>query len=210
MWAAEQLSGIEPGHPDILAHCAAAAWYDKSYARIAHFVAASTGARYEAASGTVKRNILGPRSAIAALLACREPPPYWQGAAILGDDPLTLKTARLPWGYSAELAIPDRSALHRRPNGGQYWVRLDIEVIKGSIGVSMIAPNRELRQEQIFQKADGRKVALIPVPADLEPGILLMVRSGGKGSSLVRIRGAELMRDPDRNAGAVAPIDVNA
>ena len=30
MWAAEQLNVIEPGHPDILAHCAAAARYDKS------------------------------------------------------------------------------------------------------------------------------------------------------------------------------------
>jgi hypothetical protein len=35
-----------------------------------------------------------------------------------------------------------------------------------------------------------------------------MVRSGGHPSSLLRIYGAELLRDPDPNLEAVAPIEL--
>ena len=61
MWAAEQLRSIEPDHPHILAHCAAAAQHDKSYERIAQLIATIPDARYEAVDGLVKRNCLGPR-----------------------------------------------------------------------------------------------------------------------------------------------------
>ena len=69
---------------------------------------------------------------------------------------------------------------------------------------------RELLQERIFRKIDGRKVALIPIPARLENGAPVMVRSGEKASSVVRIHRAELLCDPDRDTGTVAPIDINA
>jgi hypothetical protein len=209
MWAAEQLSAIEPGHTDILAHCAAAAEYDEGCERIAHFVASISDARYEPATGTVKRNMLGPRSTSTAQFACGVPPPYWQGATVLEQDPLTLETANVPWGYSAELAVPERTGIGKL-NGGQYWIRLDLEVVEGSVGISLIASYRELLQERIFRKIDGRKVALIPIPARLENGARVMVRSGEKASSVVRIHRAELLCDPDRETGTVAPIDINA
>ena len=147
--------------------------------------------------------------AVAAALRVFSPPPHWQGATILEQDPLTLQTANVPWGYSAELAVPERTAIGKL-NGGQYWIRLDLEVLEGSVGISLIASYRELLQERIFRKIDGRKVALIPIPARLENGAPMMVRSGEKASSVVRIHRAELLCDPDRDTGTVAPIDINA
>lgn len=197
MWAAEQLSGIQPGHPDILAHCAAAARYDRSYPRIAGFLASIEYVRYDAGRGTVRRNLPGPRTTAIAEFECRTPPSYWAGATILGHDPLTLQTARAPWGFSIEMSVPDRKGLPDHSNGGQYWARVDLEVIEGCIGVGMITPNQELFGELIFEQAGAREAALIPLTPDVNPVTPVMVRSGGRPSSVARIYRAELLFDPD-------------
>ncbi len=106
MWAAEQLSGIEPDHPDILAHCAAAAGTTNRTTRIARFISAWNEGRYDAANGIVRRNVPGPRAAVFGRLECSAPPSHWTGAAILAPDPLTLRTAASPWGFSLEMACP--------------------------------------------------------------------------------------------------------
>jgi hypothetical protein len=196
MWAAEQLSGIEPGHPDILAHCAAAARYDKSYVRIARFLTTIDHGRYDAASGTVRRNLPGPRTAAIAQFECSAPPSYWAGAAILGHDPLTLQTASAPWGFSLEMTVPDRKSIGHF-NGGQYWARIDLEVVEGFVGISMFAPNQQVFGELVFEQATGRAAALIPLTPDVHPATPVMVRSGGRASSVARIYRAELLYDPD-------------
>ena len=140
MWAAEQLSGIEPGHAHILAHCAAAARYDPSYERIAQFVATIDHVRYHAASGTIMRHIPGAQAAIVARYGCEGPPPYWAGATILGHDPLTLRTASTPWGFSLLMSLPDGKSSSEALNGGQYWARIDLEVVEGAVGIGMFTP----------------------------------------------------------------------
>jgi Glycosyl transferase family 2 len=204
MWAAEQLNGIEPGHPDILAHCAEAARYDKSYVRIPRLLAAIGNARYDAASGIVMRNRLSPRTTAIASLECSTPSPHWAGAAILGHDPLTVQTSSAPWGYSLEMSVADRKSIGEHLNGGQYWVQIDLEVIEGGIGISTVTPNQELFGELIFRQSDGRAVALIPLATDVDLAAPVMIRSGGHPSSVLRVHRAELMYDPDRNSGAVA------
>ena len=82
----------------------------------------------------VKRNLLGPRTAPVAQFECGAPPPYWAGAAILAHDPLTVQTASSPWGFSLEMSVPDRKTIVKHSNGGQYWVRLDLEVVEGVSG----------------------------------------------------------------------------
>jgi hypothetical protein len=203
MWAAEQLSGIEPGHPDILAHCAAAAEYDKSYERIARFIAFVDQGRYDAASGIVRRNVPGPRAAVFGQLERSAPPSHWTGAAILARDPLTLRTAASPWGFSLEMAAP---ALDGSGARGQYWARLEFEVVDGSVGISMVTPDEKLHSERIFSDTGGRAVALIPLAAPSASRVGVMVRSGGHPSSTVRIFQAELLRDPESDA--VTPVDV--
>jgi glycosyltransferase len=206
MWAAEQLRGIEPGHPDILAHCAAAARYDKSDERIARFLATVDHVRYDAASGTVRRNLLSPRTAAIAEFECSAPPSYWVGAAILGRDPLTLQTASAPWGFSLEMSVLDKKSIGEHFNGGQYWARIDLEVIEGCVGISMFAPNQDVFGELVFEQAAGRAVALIPLTVD--PTTPVMVRSGGRASSVARIYRAELLYDPDSNSNVVSAIEL--
>ena len=194
MWAAEQISGIEPRHPDILAHCAAAASYDKSYSRIARFLATIDHGRYDAARGTVRRNLPGPRTVAIAEFECSAPPSYWAGAAILGHNPLTLQTASAPWGFSLEMSVLDKKSIGEHFNGGQYWARIDLEVIEGCIGISMLAPNQEVFGELVFEQRAGRAAALIPLT---NPATPVMVRSGGRASSVARIYRAELLYDSD-------------
>lgn len=208
MWAAEQLNSIEPGHPNILAHCAEAAHYDKSYERIARFVDSVGHARYDPATGIVRRNVLGPRAAAVAEFDWSNPPRYWHGATILTESPLTVKTARAPWGYSLQLSRSNENSAPAHLNDGQYWVRLDLEVVEGSVGVSMYTPNQELAGEQIFRKTDGRAVALIPLTTDRDLTRSILVRSGGQPSSVMRLHRAELLYDPDGDSGAVAAIDL--
>ncbi len=202
MWAAEQLNSIEPGHPDILAHCAEAARYDKSYGRIAQLIAAVGGARYDAATGIVLRNQLGPRTAAIAQLQNQPPPPYWTGSAILTREPLTLETSRAPWGYSMQLTPANVAAA---AGAGQYWARVDLQVLKGYVGISVFSPEQGPIGEQLFQPSDGRTQVLLPLAADLGPEKSLMLRSGGQPSSVVRIYHAELLCDPDLNSGKVEP-----
>ena len=184
MWAAEQLNSIEPGHPDILAHCAEAAQYDKSYGRIGRLVAVLGNTRYDAKSGIVHRG-LSPRAAAIAQFEPGIPSPDWAGAAIVGDAPLTVQTSAAPWGYSLELSVPDAQRIGASLNGGQYWIGLDLEVTKGCVGVSLFSQHG-LVGEQFFRPSDGRALALIPLAADFDPAISVMICSGGRPLSIVR------------------------
>ena len=143
----------------------------------------------------------------AARLEPAAPSPDWEGAAVAGSSPLTLQTASAPWGYSLQFRVPRRSA-SKNPGGGQYWARFDLEVVRGTIGISIYAPSEQLIGEQFFRQNAGRITALIPIPPELAPDVPLMVRSGGEASSAARIYSADLLRDPDRSTGTVAPIDV--
>jgi glycosyltransferase involved in cell wall biosynthesis len=208
MWAAEQLSGIEPGHSDILAHCAAAALYDPLYERIGRFIATTSKARYDAATGAVTRTVHdqpGSQAVVVAALDYTPPPSHWSGAAVTAGEPLTVRTADTPWGFSAKVAVADQNAV-RRANGEQYWVRIDLEVAEGRVGVSLFASEQKLIGELIFRKGDGRSLALIPLPTDMDPAMPVMLRSGGHASSVLHIYRAELLCDQDRGFARVEPI----
>jgi hypothetical protein len=206
MWAAEQLSDIEPGHSDILAHCAAAAAYDRSYTRIARFLSGFDEVWYDAATGAVKLNLPGPQTTTVAQFECRVPPPYWAGAIIIEDKPLTVRTADAPWGFSLELSVPNPENIPEFSGGGQYWARFDLEVVKGSVGISLITPDQELHSERIFAPTIGRTVAFIPLPSDVKPATPVMIRSGGHPFSVLRVYHAELLYAAD--AKGVAAIDL--
>jgi glycosyltransferase involved in cell wall biosynthesis len=249
MWAAEQLNSLEhDDYSDILAHCAEAARYDKSYERIARFVAATGIARYDAAAGIVTRAVPdrpGPRTVAMASLQYRAPSRYWPGAAIISENPLTVRTSTERWGYSLELPLPENNPItnreyssgglapaprrrrfswvralrrrlalprhalrtaHRR-EGGQYWVRLTLEVVEGCAGFSMSSPSQSLIGELFIRPTDGRKLVLLPLPIDGDPVTSVTVRSGGHPSSVLRIYHAELLCDPDVQSGAAVPIE---
>ena len=210
MWAAEQLNSIEPGHRDILAHCAEAARYDKTYDRIAQLVAAVGGARYDASTGIVRRNVLGPRTATLGQFQHQPPPPYWTGSAILSHAPLTLATSSAPWGYSLQLSVTTPPAASGRTKAGQCWARVELEVIEGCVGISIFSSDKGPRGEGLFSQTDGRSLALIPIAALPDQDISLMVRSGGYPSAVVRIYRADLLSDPDPNSGVVPSIELTA
>jgi len=214
MWAAEQLSYVEHNHPDILAHCAAAAAYDRAYERIGRFVAATGKARYDAASGTVTRIISdkpGPRVSTVGEFTRFTPTANADGATILEEKPLTVRTGQSAWGYSMEISKSRlravKGALRARFRGGQFWGRLDLEVIEGCVGIGKIEQEQNLVAEQVFRQSDGRTVAFIALGEKASPATRLMVRSGGHPSSVLRLYSAELLHDPERNIGVVAPIE---
>lgn len=208
MWAAEQLNSIEPGHPDILAHCAAAARFDRSYARIARFIEGVRNVRYDPTTGIVQRNMLGARAVAVAEFEWVTPPSAWAGAAILSEQPLTVETAQAPWGYSLQSSTPAaKNPVHL--DRGEYWVKLDLEVIKGRVGVSIFSEDQTLIGEQIYHQADGRSVALIPLKGSSGLQGSILVRSGGQPSSVLHLYRAQLLHDPDFNTGRVAPIDLD-
>jgi glycosyltransferase involved in cell wall biosynthesis len=250
MWAAEQLNHLEhDDYSDILAHCAEAARHDKSYERIARFIAATGIARCDAATGIVTRTVParpGPRIVAVANLEYCAPSRSWPGSTILSENPLTVRTSTDQWGYSLELLVPENipianreyssggpahspsrrrfcwvralrrhlvlarhapRTVHRR-EGGQYWVRLTLEVVEGCAGFSMSSPSQSLIGELIIRPTDGRKLALLPLPIDGDPVTSVMVRSGGHPSSVLRIYHAELLCDPGAQSGAAAPIEL--
>lgn len=208
MWAAEQLRYIEHDHPDILAHCAQAACYDKSYQRIAGFIERSGKARYDAETGIVTRSasdLPGPRSFVVRRLDKLICHPEWAGAAILSEGPLTIRTSTEPWGYSAELPIP-KDIVTPSSTNGKYWINFETDVVEGSVGIGFLSSNNGLIGEQIIRQADGRANVALPLSSELLLSVI--VRSGGIPSSLVRINKIELLYDPDKEAKAVLPIEL--
>ncbi len=250
MWAAEQLNSLEhDDYSDILAHCAEAARHDKSYERVARFITATGIARYDAATGIVTRTVPerpGPRTVAMAGLEYCAPSGVWPGAAILSENPLTVRTSTGQWGYSLELLVPEnipianreyssggpapsphrrrfcwaralrrrlvlaRNALNtlQRQEREQYWVRLTLEVIEGCAGFSMSSASQSLIGELIVWRTGGRKVVLLPLPIGGDPVTSVMVRSGGRPSSELRIYHAELLCDPDAQSAAAPPIEL--
>jgi hypothetical protein len=70
----------------------------------------------------------------------------------------------------------------------------------------MVTPDEKLHGERIFNDAGARAVALIPLATPAPSRVGVMVRSGGRPSSTVRIFQAELLRDPESDA--VTPADI--
>jgi glycosyltransferase involved in cell wall biosynthesis len=208
MWAAEQLRYIQHDHPDILAHCAAAARFDKSYDRITRFIAMSSRGQYDPSIGAVIRTATdrpGSHSIVAGQFEEMVCHPYWAGAAVLSVAPLVFRTAIEAWGYALELPLP-RSGLASRQKSGQYWARLEVEIVKGAAGIGLLSKDSSWIGEQIIRESDGRIEVCIPMPRGLFPSVV--VRSGGVPSSVVRIHQAQLLFDPvSETTVAIAPID---
>lgn len=212
MWAAEQLTAIEPGHPDILAHCAQAAHYDKNYERIARFIATTGNARYNVEAGIIMRSAPdrpGPLTSAIAKFQYNAPAPHWSGARILEENPLTLRTSTESWGFSLEMSVFEQS-ISGTINDGQYWARVDLEVVSGCVGISMFTRDQSLSGELIVRPLDGRNLAFIPLTLDRDRRASLMFRSGGHPSSVLRVYGAELLCDPDRRSTAITGIEFEA
>jgi hypothetical protein len=209
MWAAEQLNYIEHDHPDILAYCAAAARCDKSYDRIARFVAASGRAHYDPLTGSVNRTVPdrpGAQSLVVGQFAEIVCHPHWVGAVVLSQTPIAVRTSSEAWGYSLELPLPDNFQIGQH-QGGQYWARLDAETLAGSAGIGLLSKGQNLIAEQIIREGDGRTEVIIPMPSELTSSVIL--RSGGVPSSIVRIHQAQVVFDPVNETGAITPIELS-
>jgi glycosyltransferase len=182
LWAAESVLFLEGPSPSFLKWCEAAARTEPSSPRL-HRLARRSGA-FEVDTATGRFSLTGS-------MQPAEPPPtatlvangitldgiqahtYWHGATVDRGSIAQVRTPEGPWEYAAEIPL--------RPFGGfdsgcWYWVRLDLEVRAGQIGVGLLLGS-DIAQEQIVSAAQGRQTLFVTVSANRGNGIV--IRNGG-------------------------------
>lgn len=113
----------------------------------------------------------------------------WVGAARLPGDPVRIRTAEAPWGYSALIRTARPPVAAER-----LWIVADVRVERGAAGLALFVDGGSLADEQIVGESDGarRLHFLITRPTMLG----LIVRSGGIGGSVVVIEALSLVSEP--------------
>lgn len=193
MWAAEQMHAIDFAHPDVMHHCAAAGTLDPRYPRIARFVASTGRASYDPATGAVTETAPGrpgPRTTPIGGKVSVGFNPQWQGVKVVTQTPLTLRTADADWGYSLMM----RPTLPPDLPAGRPWLSVELDVEQGTVGLGRMV-DQILTGERFVRCGDGRTT--LDVPLDRQTTETVLLRSGGKGGSIVRILKSELRLDPD-------------
>ncbi len=188
MWAAEQLFAMEPGHPNILKHCMEAARSDRDYPRIADFLASSDLGRIDPDTAEVKAFAVAPGPTASVVAPARFViPDYWKGVVALNEDPLVIQTSQANWGYSAVAEPPSDI-----PQQGLLWLRLDVEVLSGIVGIARLDGN-VLRGERLIDASRGR--VKIDVPLHEGHRTNVMIRSGPQGSAVIKILNSTFLID---------------
>jgi glycosyltransferase involved in cell wall biosynthesis len=189
MWAAEQLRSIEPNHPAILEFCKEAARLDPIYARTSEFVEANHLGTVDPKTGAISIIPSEPSSAAKPVAGTLQfvTFPYWPGARILEQIPFTIQMADSAWGYSA-MASPLDAAL----GSELLWLRLDVEVKTGSVGVGRLVGER-LLGERIVSAGEGVVTVFIPFIEGTKGHVML--RNGPQGGSIVTVHSSSFLLD---------------
>lgn len=114
---------------------------------------------------------------------------HWIAARITHGNPAVVETTQTPWGYSATLPLARLREKHRSCGGSLFW-EVEVEVLDGDVGVSLIDRDT-LIAERILKAADGRKTIYLPAVASEAD---LMIRNGpNDGKSKIAIYDVRLM-----------------
>lgn len=196
LWAAESVLFLEGPSPSFLKWCEAASRSDPASARLQRLARRSGAFEVDPATG---------RFSVFASMQPAEPPPdatlvanaitldgiqahtYWQGATVDRGPVVHVRTPEGPWEYAAEIPLIPPEGF--KP-GCWYWVRLDLEVRAGQVGVGLLLGS-DIAHEQIVSTAQGRRTLFMIVSANRGDGIV--IRNGGlRQRSAVDLFGASL------------------
>jgi glycosyltransferase involved in cell wall biosynthesis len=188
MWAAEQLFAMEPGHPNILKHCTEAARSDATYQRISEFLVRSDLGRIDSENGAVIAfpTAPGPTASVVAAVPFVIPS-YWADAKCLSDDPQVIRTSANGWGYSAIAQAPADISTE-----GLLWLRLDVEVIGGTVGIARLQDNT-LRGERLIDASQGRQTLHVALHEGRDTGVI--IRSGPQGGAVIKVLNSTFLID---------------
>ncbi len=195
LWASEQIKAMG-SDPDLsLDYCRKAASYNAGCDRIAAFCK-RIGVTYDRETGVVgdlPQSAPGPKAF--------KPEGLWvetvvhspsQGQILPGQGQ-TLRTDPGNWSYSFDLCLEGQAGALAKARAHQIWLELDLEVSDGAVGVGALVESA-IVNETVITPSDGRKLLLLPLSRTGEPAAV--VRSGGRGGSVIRIHSAVPLVDP--------------
>jgi hypothetical protein len=188
MWAAEQLFAMEPGHPNILKHCAEAARGDATYQRIPEFLVRSDLGRIDSETGAVIAFPTAPSPTASVVAAAPFViPSYWADAKCLNDDPQVIQTSANGWGYSAIAQAPAEISTE-----GLLWLRLEVEVTSGIVGIARLQGDA-LRGERLIDASQGHQTIHVPLNEGHDTGVI--IRSGPQGGAVIKVLNSTFLID---------------
>jgi hypothetical protein len=198
LWAAESVFFLEGTSQAFLKWCEAAAREDAAAPRLLRLARRSGVFAIDARTGAFS---------ISSWEQPAEPPPdakkvtvgldrigqhpYWIGAVVERGTVTRVRTPEGAWEYAAEIPLPEVTDFDP---GYWYWVRLELDVVVGQIGVAVLVGS-DIAHEQILSRAQGRQSVFVTVSAGHGSGIV--IRNGGlRQSSTVELLGLSLHSCP--------------
>ena len=202
-WAAENVLSLAGVSPEFFKLCREAAQFDPHSARLSELAQRSKAFEISSSGQFIFKPpsqppaAFGPTQLVDGLVKLEEihTEAYWTGAAVSKGSRLGITarvtTASAPWSYSSLIPLASADEL---PTDRWYWVKLNLRVLSGEIGVGLWTPHN-IYNEQIISFEQGHVDVFIRLN---QPGIMgVMVRNGSRqGSAVVEISDATVVCVP--------------
>ena len=195
-WAAQGVFNIEGGSPRFIHWCRESARLDPWSERLATLAEASRGFRLDPVTGELAEVAVpqadeptGETSRTPLDLKSAGTDPSWalRGATVEPGPVVRVRTPASPWQYAAEIPLSGHVTLDPQR---LHWVRLELTVVAGEVGVSLLVDGQVLH-ERAVTAAQGRTTVFIKVSRPHARGILL--RNGqGQPASEVELLAASI------------------
>lgn len=109
--------------------------------------------------------------------------PQWQGALLLSETPMQIRTAESAWGYSAVFPIPKHDPTDNARR--RVWIEAKVRTITGRVGLGLFLEEDALTEERVVGAEEGICTLFFPLPATGVNGLL--VRSAEVPSSVIEL-----------------------
>jgi len=199
IWAAENVLRLKGVSPDFLKYCREAANFDPHSPRLAELARISEAFEITPSGEFLLRPPPQPQAPngrtrrVDGILKLEEmrAEPSWSGAKVEHGVTARITTASDPWGYSALIPL---ASVQKPLTEPWYWVKLNLEVLSGEIGISLFA-NDTVHNEQAISPEHGRVDVFVRMNQPRATAI--MIRNGSQpGPAVVDIFSATLEGAP--------------
>ncbi len=197
MWAAEQLLALRAPRETVVDQCRMADQLGGARQRLDAFLKHSRLVKRDPTTGHLGNlcpSAPSPNAVVLSLAVQASCQDDWEGASILAEDPLTVRTADAAWGYSMYL-IPERSEGDGLAGFGpaELWLSVEIEVTWGAVGVGVFLDGG-IAGEVVVRAGDGPTTLYLS--GDDGASLAGILRSAGRGGSIARIDRLAVLADP--------------